>query len=64
MLKVYVDMLEELIQKGEIKKGDAIIDETKERLIDYMYELSPSASFKKIHIEAYVNKVFDDRFGM
>ena len=63
MLDVYLSILDALIEKGEVKKGDAIIDETKERLIDYIYELSPSTSFEKGHIAAYIEKVFEDRYN-
>lgn len=52
-----------LLQKEKSKKGDAIIDETKEKLIDYICDLSPSASFQKSHIAAYIEKVFEDRYN-
>lgn len=63
MLEMYLGILDELIAKGEVKKGDAIINETKERLIDYICELSPSTSFQKSHIAAYIEKVFEERYG-
>lgn len=63
MLEMYLNILDTLIEKGEVKKGDAIIDETKERLIDYICELSPSTPFEKGHIAAYIEKVFEDRYN-
>ena len=33
MLEMYLGILDDLIAKGEVKKGDAIIDETKETVI-------------------------------
>ncbi len=63
MLEMYLGILDDLIAKGEVKKGDAIIDETKEKLIDYICDLSPSASFQKSHIAAYIEKVFEDRYN-
>ena len=63
MLEMYLSILDALIEKGEVKKGDAIIDETKERLIDYICKLSPSTPFEKGHIAAYIEKVFEDRYN-
>ncbi|MBR0334360.1 MAG: hypothetical protein IIX13_05460 [Bacteroidales bacterium] len=63
MLEMYLSILDALIEKGEVKKGDAIIDETKGRLIDYICELSPSTPFEKGHIAAYIEKVFEDRYN-
>lgn len=63
MLEMYLSILDALIEKGEVKKGDAIIDETKERLIDYICELSPSTPFEKGYIAAYIEKVFEDRYN-
>ena len=63
MLEMYLGMLDELIAKGEVKKGDAIIDETKEGLIEYICKLAPSTSFPKSQIAAYIEKVFDERYS-
>lgn len=52
-----LDVLEDLINKGEIQNNDPIIDETKERLIEMLVECFPG----RLNIAQYVEKQFDER---
>lgn len=59
MVKMCLDVLEDLINKGEIQKNDPIIDETKERLIEMLGECFP----RRLDIAQYVERLFDERLG-
>lgn len=63
MLDIYLQILKDLIDKGEIEKDDKIVDETRERLIDMLCYNFPQNSLMHVHIELYVNKVFDEKLG-
>lgn len=57
MINLCLDVLQDLIDKGEIQKDDPIIDETKERLIEMLVEWFPG----RLDIAQYVEKQFDER---
>ena len=59
MVKMCLDVLEDLINKGEIQKNDPIIDETKERLIEMLGECFS----RRLDIAQYVERLFDERLG-
>lgn len=60
MVNFYLEVLKDLINKGEISKNDAIINETKDRLIEIMNEAFPN----HIDIAPYVDKKFEEMFEM
>lgn len=59
MINLCLDVLEDLINNGTIKKDDPIIDETKERLIEMLGECFP----RRLNIAQYIEKLFEERLG-
>ena len=60
MLKVTLNVLQELINDKKIKIGDAIIKETKIRLIEMMSELYPNHP----EVISEINREFREQFNV
>lgn len=60
MLKAVVNVVQELIDNGEINIGDKIIEETKIKLIDIMAMLYPN----KHEVITEINRTFRDKFNV
>ena len=58
MLNVYLNVLKDLIKKGEIKKDDKIVEETMMCLIDMLCRCFPPESSMNTYVKHYVEKVF------
>ena len=58
MVNLCIDILEDLIKKGEIKKDDPIIEEVKERLIFNIQKYFPD----RINEIPSIDKLFKERF--
>lgn len=60
MLKAVVNVVQELIDNGEINIGDKIIEETKIKLIDIMAMLYPNQP----EVISEINRTFRDMFNV
>lgn len=64
MLKAYLEILKDLISRGEIERNDVVVDQTKEGLIKYMCDMYPDNQRLRGYIGAYVDKIFDEELGV
>lgn len=65
LLEKCVTVIKELIEKGELQKGNPIIAECKEILVDDYYNISQlnKENRSKASIALEVNKYFADKLG-
>lgn len=64
-LEKCVEMIKELIKKGELKEGNPIITECRDILIDYYHKISQlnKEEKDKTSIELEISKYFADELG-